>query len=163
MALEDGRSWFSAWGDLPTTTGRDTRGMLEAAASGQLQTLVLLGADPVGTWPGGERWQRALGRCFFTLAVSTFQDGSSGWATTIVPASATVEKEGTLTNLEGRVLRRRKAIQPPAGARSELWIMARLAEALEAPSTYSDDPETVFEELRLASAGGPSVRSARRQ
>jgi assimilatory nitrate reductase catalytic subunit len=32
--------------------------------------------------------------------------------------------------------------------------MARLAEALEAPSTYSEDPETVFEELRLASAGG---------
>jgi assimilatory nitrate reductase catalytic subunit len=32
--------------------------------------------------------------------------------------------------------------------------MARLAEALEAPSTFSDDPQTVFEELRLASEGG---------
>jgi assimilatory nitrate reductase catalytic subunit len=32
--------------------------------------------------------------------------------------------------------------------------MNRLAEALDAPSTFSDDPETVFEELRLASAGG---------
>lgn len=32
--------------------------------------------------------------------------------------------------------------------------MARLAELLDAPSTFSDDPETVFEELRLASAGG---------
>jgi assimilatory nitrate reductase catalytic subunit len=32
--------------------------------------------------------------------------------------------------------------------------MSRLAERLEAPSTYSEDPETVFEELRRASAGG---------
>jgi assimilatory nitrate reductase catalytic subunit len=32
--------------------------------------------------------------------------------------------------------------------------MARLAEALHAPSAFSEDPETVFEELRLASAGG---------
>ena len=52
------------------------------------------------------------------------------------------------------MLRRRRALAPPAGVRSELWIMARLAEALDAPSTFSEDPETVFEELRLASAGG---------
>jgi len=54
------------------------------------------------------------------------------------------------------VLRRRRAVTPPAGVRSELWIMARLAELLDAPSTFSEDPETVFEELRRASAGGPA-------
>jgi assimilatory nitrate reductase catalytic subunit len=72
----------------------------------------------------------------------------------ILPVLQWAEEDGTLTNLEGRVLRRRRAISPPAGARSELWIMARLAERLDAPSTYSEDPETVFEELRRASAGG---------
>lgn len=59
-----------------------------------------------------------------------------------------------MTNLEGRILRRRAAVSPPPGARSELWIMARLAELLGAPSSFSDDPETVFTELRAASAGG---------
>ncbi len=72
----------------------------------------------------------------------------------ILPVTQWAEEEGTLTNLEGRVLRRRRAIAPPPGVRSELWIMTRLAELLEAPSTFSEDPETVFEELRLASAGG---------
>ena len=58
---------------------------LAAAEEGRVKAIVLLGADPVGDWPGGERWRAALGRCFFALQVTTFQDGSTGWATTIVP------------------------------------------------------------------------------
>ena len=37
------------------------------------------------------------------------------------------EEEGTMTNLEGRVLRRRKALDPPPGVRSELDVLADLA------------------------------------
>lgn len=90
----------------------------------------------------------------FLVVCDFFVSETAAEADLILPVLQWAEEEGTLTNLEGRVLRRRRALQPPAGARSELWIMARLAELLEAPSTYSDDPETVFEELRLASAGG---------
>jgi assimilatory nitrate reductase catalytic subunit len=90
----------------------------------------------------------------FLVVCDFFMSETAAEADLILPVLQWAEEEGTLTNLEGRVLRRRRALQPPAGARSELWIIARLAEALEAPSTYSEDPETVFEELRLASAGG---------
>jgi assimilatory nitrate reductase catalytic subunit len=90
----------------------------------------------------------------FLVVCDFFMSETAAEADLILPVLQWAEEEGTLTNLEGRVLRRRRAIQPPAGARSELWIMARLAEALDAPSTYSEDPETVFEELRLVSAGG---------
>ena len=90
----------------------------------------------------------------FLVVCDFFVSETAAEADLILPVLQWAEEEGTLTNLEGRVLRRRRALQPPAGARSELWIMARLAESLEAPSTYSEDPETVFEELRLASAGG---------
>ncbi|RAX15773.1 nitrite reductase [Pseudarthrobacter sp. AG30] len=90
----------------------------------------------------------------FLVVCDFFMSETAAEADLILPVLQWAEEEGTLTNLEGRVLRRRRAISPPAGARSELWIMARLAERLDAPSTYSEDPETVFEELRLASAGG---------
>jgi len=59
-----------------------------------------------------------------------------------------------MTSLEGRVIRRRRAIEPPAGVRSELWILAELARRLEAPGTYSTDASEVFDELARASAGG---------
>ncbi|MFC7847894.1 molybdopterin oxidoreductase family protein [Arthrobacter sp. NPDC057388] len=97
---------------------------------------------------------RGLRSLDFLVVCDFFMSETAAEANLVLPVLQWAEEEGTLTNLEGRVLRRRQAIQPPAGARSELWIMARLAELLEAPSTYSDDPETVFEELRLASAGG---------
>ena len=90
----------------------------------------------------------------FLVVCDFFMSETAAEADLILPVLQWAEEDGTLTNLEGRILRRRRAISPPAGARSELWIMARLAERLDAPSTYSEDPETVFEELRLASAGG---------
>lgn len=90
----------------------------------------------------------------FLVVCDFFMSETAAEADLVLPVLQWAEEEGTLTNLEGRVLRRRRAIRPPAGARSELWIMSQLAEALDAPSTFSDDPETVFEELRLASAGG---------
>ncbi len=90
----------------------------------------------------------------FLVVCDFFLSETAAEADLILPVLQWAEEDGSLTNLEGRVLRRRRAVSPPAGARSELWIMARLAERLDAPSTYSEDPETVFEELRLASAGG---------
>lgn len=59
-----------------------------------------------------------------------------------------------MTTLEGRVVRRRRAIAPPGGTRSELWIWSELARRLGSPSTFSPEPEVVFEELRAASKGG---------
>lgn len=59
-----------------------------------------------------------------------------------------------MTNLEGRIIRRRKAIDAPDGVRSELWLWAQLAQRLGAPGTWSSDPAEVFDELARASAGG---------
>jgi assimilatory nitrate reductase catalytic subunit len=59
-----------------------------------------------------------------------------------------------MTNLEGRVILRQRAITPPAGVRSDLDILASLADRLEAPVQFATQPEAVFEELGRASAGG---------
>jgi assimilatory nitrate reductase catalytic subunit len=61
-----------------------------------------------------------------------------------------------MTNLEGRVLLRRRAVDPPDGVRSDLDVLAGLAARLAAPSTWFTDPAEVFDELRRASAGGPA-------
>ncbi|MHA7155736.1 molybdopterin oxidoreductase family protein [Arthrobacter sp. TMN-50] len=89
------------------------------------------------------------------LVVSDFfLSETAALADVVLPALQWAEEEGTITSLEGRVLRRRAAVAPPEGARSELWIMQELARLLEAPSLFSEDPETMFNELARASAGG---------
>lgn len=59
-----------------------------------------------------------------------------------------------MTNLEGRVIRRRKAREAPGEARSELWILRELAARLERPEPFPLEPADVFDELARASAGG---------
>lgn len=72
----------------------------------------------------------------------------------ILPVTQWAEEEGTMTGLEGRVLRRRQALSAPPGVRSELEVWAELAKRLDAPGRWPTDPREVFDELRLASAGG---------
>ena len=75
-------------------------------------------------------------------------------ADVVLPVAQWAEEEGTMTNLEGRVLRRRRALAPPDGVRTDLEVISALAAALDAPGEFPSDPATVFEELRRASAGG---------
>jgi len=75
-------------------------------------------------------------------------------ADVVLPVLQWAEEEGTMTSLEGRVLRRRRAVEPPAGARSELWVWRELAARLGAPGTWDTDAALVFDELARASAGG---------
>jgi assimilatory nitrate reductase catalytic subunit len=75
-------------------------------------------------------------------------------ADVVLPVTQWAEEEGTMTSLEGRVIRRRKAIDPPAGVRSELWVWSELARRLGSPGTFATDPAVVFDELARASAGG---------
>jgi assimilatory nitrate reductase catalytic subunit len=75
-------------------------------------------------------------------------------ADVVFPVTQWAEEEGTMTSLEGRVIRRRAAISPPGDVRSDLAVFAGLASRLECPVPFSIDPAEIFEELRLASKGG---------
>jgi assimilatory nitrate reductase catalytic subunit len=119
-----------------------------------VRCLFVHGANVVVSAPDSGAVLEGLRSLDFLVVCDFFMSETALEADLILPVMQWAEEEGTLTNLEGRVLRRRRALSAPAGVRSELWLMARLAEALEAPGTFSDDPETVFEELRLASEGG---------
>jgi assimilatory nitrate reductase catalytic subunit len=75
-------------------------------------------------------------------------------ADVVLPVTQWAEEEGTMTSLEGRVIRRRKAIDPPRGVRSELWVWSQLASRLGAAGTWDTEPALVLDELARASRGG---------
>ncbi|MBM7782592.1 molybdopterin oxidoreductase family protein [Arthrobacter tumbae] len=121
---------------------------------GGVRCLFVHGANVAVSAPNASTVLEGLRSLDFLVVCDFFLSETAAEADLVLPVLQWAEEEGTMTNLEGRILRRRAAVSPPPGARSELWIMARLAELLEAPSSFSDDPETVFTELRAASAGG---------
>ncbi|MFB4350712.1 molybdopterin oxidoreductase family protein [Microbacterium sp. CR_7] len=125
-----------------------------AGLSGGVRALLVHGSNVVVSSPSVASVREALGRLDLLVVSDFFLSDTARMADVVLPVLQWAEEEGTMTNLEGRVLRRRRALAPPPGARSELWIMAELARRLEAPGVWSLEPAEVFDELARASAGG---------
>ncbi|HEX6391454.1 MAG TPA: NADH-quinone oxidoreductase subunit NuoG, partial [Solirubrobacteraceae bacterium] len=96
--------------------GRDARGIAEGLASGELSTVWLNYADPVRFFPDRALWEKALGTAQSVIAVeSVMTETVRRHADVVFPGEAYPEKEGTVTNLDGRVQRLRAAIGRPKG------------------------------------------------
>ena len=96
--------------------GHDARGIAEGLASGELATVWLHHADPVRFHPDRALWESALGTAQTVIAVETLlTDTVREYADVVFPGEAYPEKEGTLTNVDGRVQRLRAAIGRPEG------------------------------------------------
>ncbi|MEO6627304.1 MAG: NADH-quinone oxidoreductase subunit NuoG [Aquihabitans sp.] len=156
VALAEGRSWFEqAWGQVPAEVGLDTAGILAAAAAGQIDTLVLLGADPLTDFPDQDLARRGLAGARTIIAVDTFLTPSSSSADIVLPAAGFAEVEGTTTNIEGRISVLLQKVTPPGTARPDWMIAAELAFRLGADLGVSSAEEIweEIEELSTAHAG----------
>jgi NADH dehydrogenase/NADH:ubiquinone oxidoreductase subunit G len=77
------------------------------------------------------------------VAVAMFQGLVTGWADLVLPGTSYLERDGSLTNMEGRVQRLRRAVIPPGP--DELAWLAKLAERFGVElSPYAS---VVYEEL----------------
>jgi NADH-quinone oxidoreductase subunit G len=96
--------------------GRDAHGIAEGLASGELSTVWLNYADPLRFFPDRALWEKALGTAQSVIAVeSVMTETVRRHADVVFPGEAYPEKEGTVTNLDGRVQRLRVAIGRPKG------------------------------------------------
>ena len=110
----------------------DAAEVLRRAEDGTLQMLVVLGdADPLSRFAEPERWEAALQRCESVVASSLFPTPTALWAHVILPATSALEKDGTITNLEGRTQRLRAVLPPPDGVAPELAVLAAAGRHLE--------------------------------
>jgi NADH-quinone oxidoreductase subunit G len=165
VPLDGGREWFSSWGELPDATGRDARGILEAAAAGQLQTLVLLGADPMADFPDRDLAARALAGAQTVIAVDTFLTQSSAKAHVVLAAAGYAEKGGTTTNIEGRVSRLNQKVTPPGTARADWMLAVELADRMgdDLGFTSLEDVWDEIERLAPSMSGITRARLASRE
>jgi NADH-quinone oxidoreductase subunit G len=107
--------------------GLDTRYILQRAAEGKIECLVLLGADPLADFPDTGLARRALEGAKRIIAVDTFLTLSSSKAHVVLAAAAYAEKAGTHTNLEGRVTALARKVTPAGVSRPDWMIAGDLA------------------------------------
>src|SRR4051794_6235718 len=148
----------AVWGvdaDALPVPGRSAFELLDALGTdGGVRTLLVLASNVAVSAPDARRVISRLHDLDFLAVSDFFLSETAELADVVLPSAMWAEEDGTMTNVEGRVIRRRRALDPPAGVRDGLQLLAELAARLGAGDRFSGDPETVFEELRRASAGG---------
>ncbi|HEY5013611.1 MAG TPA: NADH-quinone oxidoreductase subunit NuoG [Acidimicrobiia bacterium] len=153
VSTDEGRDAFTAaWGGVPAAPGLDATGILQAAAAGKIHALVLLGCDPLADFP-----DRALARDAFdgvgtVIAVDAFLSESARRAEVVLPATLWGEKQGTVTNLEGRVQRLGRKVSPAGSAMDDWRIAAELALRLGADFDLEQVDEVTDEIATVAPA-----------
>jgi assimilatory nitrate reductase catalytic subunit len=123
-------------------------------AEGGVCTLLVFASNIAVSAPHSTHVAQRLAALDFLVVSDFVLSETAALADVVLPCTQWAEEEGTLTNLEGRVLLRRKALDPPRGVRSDLQILRALAERLGCRVAFEDRPREVFDELRAASAGG---------
>ncbi|MHB1535805.1 MAG: molybdopterin-dependent oxidoreductase, partial [Acidimicrobiales bacterium] len=149
----------SVWGVDPATlpgAGRSAVEMLNSIGTeGGLRALVVAGSNLAVASPDSDRVGERLGALDCLAVLDAFPNHTTDLAHFVLPVTQWAEEDGTMTNLEGRVIRRRQAGAPPQDVRSDLEVICALAARLGQGERFRfDRPEAVFDELRRASAGG---------
>ncbi len=137
------------WGPLAATEpGRSGREILEACARREVDVLFLLGVDPLRDVPDAELARRALENARFKVVQGLELGDLEPYADAFLPAAAWAERDGSVSDWEGRSQRIRPVRDPAGVSRPDWEIFAGLAAAMGRDLGF----ETV-DELREEAAG----------
>jgi len=146
--------WGVAEKDIPGP-GVDAYELFRKIDRGEIKGLLSICFNPKISLPDNQFITRALDKLEFYAAIDFFLNDSARHADVILPGSLHEEDEGTVTQVEGRVIKVNKAVDPPGEARQDWRIIQDLAQALGRPHGFTfAGPREIFEELRVASRGG---------
>jgi NADH-quinone oxidoreductase subunit G len=108
----------------------DASTILDQAAAGRINCLVLLGSDPLSDVPDTDLARRALAAVPHVISIDTNRHASNENAAVILPAAAFGEKDGTTTNIEGRVTQLGRKVTARGTSRPDWMIAVELADLL---------------------------------
>jgi assimilatory nitrate reductase catalytic subunit len=149
------------WGVDPASLpgpGRSAFELLDSLGGrGGPRGLLVFGSNIAVSAPASARVARRLAGLDLLVVADVVLSETAALADVVFPVTQWAEEDGTMTNLEGRVLLRRRAVAPPEGVRTDLDVLHGLAVRLGQPAErFPADAEQVFAELARASAGGPA-------
>jgi NADH-quinone oxidoreductase subunit G len=145
-----------AWGvsSLPGELGRDIGEILAAAASGELDALVIAGVSP-GDLPDPAAALAALDATPFIVSLELRASAVTDRADVVLPVAAVVEKAGTFVNWEGRPGEFGTVFEVP-GVESDLQLLGRIADEMD---VHLGLPDAAAARRELAGLGGwPGIR-----
>lgn len=122
---------------------------------GEIKGLLSICFNPKVSLPDNHFVTRCLAKLEFYVAIDFFLNETAHHADIVLPGSLQEEDEGTVTQVEGRVIKINKAVDCPGDARQDWIIIQDIARALGRTHGMTfNTPREIFDELRRASKGG---------
>ena len=140
-----------AWGiELPAPgKGATLTEILKRCRNGQIKALYIIGENPLATLPKSMDVQTALKGLDLLVCQDLFLTETARFAHVVLPACSYAEKEGTFTNLEGKVLRIRQAMDPVGESLPDWHIMTAIASGLGCQFDYESPHDIQREIMKL--------------
>ncbi|HEX9038159.1 MAG TPA: formate dehydrogenase subunit alpha [Ktedonobacterales bacterium] len=150
----------SVWGieetDLPHS-GLAATLMIPAMLRGDIRATYMICSNPMVSLPDQHTVERALRGLDLFVVADFFLSETAELADIVLPGNVWAEEEGTTTNLEGRVVKYNRAVEPPGEARRDWQIICDLAARLGKGEYFQfSGPRDIFDELRLCTKGAKS-------
>jgi formate dehydrogenase major subunit len=148
---ESVRAKFEAgWGvTLPTTKGLDNHEMIRAIQDGTLKSLYIKGEDTITSDANAGDVGDALSNCEFLIVQDINFSETCRYADLVLPACASLEKEGTFTSTERRIQRIYKALDPIGESKADWEIIQLIANHMGAHWNYTHPSDIMDEVARL--------------
>lgn len=147
------------WGVEPSELpkkGKSAYELLDALGpQGGIRGLLVFGSNVAVASPNAANIKQKLAQLELLVVCDAFLNDTTENAHVVLPIAQWAEEEGTLTNLEGRVILRQRVREPLPNVRTDIEILCALAQRLGHVKGFSfGSPEEVFAEFRLATRGG---------
>src|SRR5437870_4342380 len=136
----------------PVSKGMRLLEMIEAARSGRLKALIVIGENPVRSLPASLKVAEALEKLELLVVQALFLTETARLAHVALPACSYAEKNGTFTNSEGSVQKVRQGLDPLGDSRPDWEILSSLSVLMGYPLEYGDAKE-ILKEIRAAIHG----------
>ena len=139
-----------AWGvPLPAKKGLDNHEMVDAIHEGKLKSIYLKGEDMITSDSNATYVGHALEKLEFFVVQDIVFSETARYADVVLPASPSLEKEGTFTNTERRIQRLYQVFEPLAESKPDWQIIQMVANALGAGWNYQHPSEVMAEVASL--------------
>jgi len=132
--------------ELPLDEGAGLAQILDRARSGAIKALYVVGENPLATLPGSSGAAEALQNLDLLVCQDPFLTETARIADVVLPAAMAVEKEGTFTNIEGRICQVSPSYEPRGESRPDWKIFCELSRRMGMPLLYKG-PEEIRQEI----------------
>ncbi len=139
--------WGVPFESLSGEPGLTTVEIMQAAHKGLVKGMYIMGENPMVTDPNLNHAEEALKRLDFLVVQDIFHTETTRFADVVLPAASFAEKNGTFVNSDRRVLRVRKAVDPPGEARQDWEIILEIARRMGKPIGNYKDESAIFDEI----------------